>query len=76
MASGYGSFHWDADMGWVFTQETSQGKISISHLANRGVNRFYEIGEVISQCGSTGRLSAGPHVHIEGPPAIRSVFGM
>ncbi|ADF42442.1 putative peptidase [Synechococcus phage S-CBS2] len=70
MANGHGTFHWDHDMGWVFTQ----GNISISHLDHKGVDRFYTVGEVISACGSTGRLSAGPHVHIEGPPEVLSRF--
>ena len=76
MTSGYGSFHWDHDMGWVFTQEGPQGTVSISHLAERGPNRYYGVGEIVSRCGSTGRLFAGPHVHVEGPPIIRSVFGL
>jgi len=70
MANGMGTFHWDHDMGWVFTQ----GDTTISHLAHRGVDRFYTIGEVISACGSTGRLSHGPHVHVEGPPAVLQRF--
>lgn len=70
MTNGHGTFHWDHDMGWVFTQ----GDTSISHLAHKGVDRFYTVGEVISRCGSTGRLSAGPHVHIEGPPSLLSRF--
>ena len=76
MANGYGKFHWSRDMGWVFTQETSVGTISISHLRYKGSDGFYQEGQVVSQCGSTGRLSAGPHVHVEGPPLIRSIFGL
>lgn len=76
MGNGYGRFHWSRDMGWVFTQETSVGTISISHLRYKGVDGFYQAGQVVSQCGSTGRLSRGPHVHVEGPPVINSFFGL
>jgi len=70
MANGYGSFSWSPTMGWVFTQ----GDIVLSHLRNRGVDRYYNVGEVVSACGSTGRLSNGPHVHIEGPPEVLKGF--
>ena len=73
IGQGLGTFHWDHNMGWVFTQ----GDITISHLAERGLDRFYEPGEQVSTCGSTGRLSAGPHIHVEAPPpVIRSVYGL
>lgn len=70
MTNGMGAFYWSRNMGWVFIQ----GDIAISHLAYRGIDRFYNIGEVVSACGSTGRLSRGPHVHVEGPPEVLRRF--
>lgn len=70
ISNGYGSFSWSHEKGWTFTQETPEGKISMSHLKYKGVNRFYTIGEVVSACGNTGAYSTGPHIHVEAPPHI------
>lgn len=79
MIDGYGFFKYDAYMGWQFIQTGSDGtRVTMSHLARRGTNTWYQQGEQVSECGSTGRWSMGPHVHIDGssPPRIRSVFGL
>lgn len=79
MADGYGHFVRDRDMGWQFVQVTSHdGVITLSHLGEPRQGRWYRQGEEVSVCGSTGRLSAGPHVHIDGskPLSIMAVFDL
>ena len=77
MGNGYGQFHWEHEKGWTFVQSTPLGEIRMSHLAFKGVDRFYNVGEVVNACGSTGAYSTGPHVHIEAPPSIlKQVYGM
>ncbi|WGL30689.1 lysozyme [Synechococcus phage S-CRES3] len=70
MSNGYGRFEWDHYKGWTFIQETPEGEIRISHLKHKGVDRFYNVGEVFSACGNTGAYSTGPHLHVEAPPHI------
>jgi murein DD-endopeptidase MepM/ murein hydrolase activator NlpD len=76
---GYGFFRYDGDMGWQFIQTSREGaRVVLSHLAGAGLNTWYTKGQQISTCASTGRLSSGPHVHVDGsdPPVIRAVFGL
>lgn len=79
MMDGYGFFSYDGDMGWQFTQTGRDGlRIVLSHLQGPGANTWYLEGQQVASCGSTGRLSAGPHIHIDGtdPPRILAVFDL
>jgi len=60
---GFGSARFDYNMGWVFTLRGLTEDHSYSHLATVVPAGDYKLGDVVGTCGSTGRLSAGPHVH-------------
>jgi len=62
---GYGTFHYSYRMGWVFVIRYEDRKTSYSHLKEVGPMKYYQEGEVIGTCGSTGIWSSGPHVHFE-----------
>ena len=57
--SGFGSGQWDYDLGWVF----SIGGHRYAHLLSVLPPGHYEVGDTVGFCGSTGRLTTGPHVH-------------
>jgi len=64
--SGEGRSHRDYHMGNVFVLRDKNGLVtSYSHLSSTKPSGTYQRGDVIGYCGSTGKLSTGPHLHFE-----------
>ena len=64
--SGRGDSFYSYEMGNVFVLKGENGLItSYSHLLSTNKKGVYNRGDVIGYCGSTGRLSTGPHLHFE-----------
>lgn len=60
---GYLTKDFDPDMGHVALLKGETYTSSYSHLSVVMAPGWYEAGDTIGTCGSTGRLSTGPHVH-------------
>ena len=61
--AGQLTYHWDADLGKTATIKGPQYITTYSHLSVVAPPGWYDKGAVIGQCGVTGRLTTGPHVH-------------
>ena len=52
-------------MGWVFVHRFGEAKSIYAHLQEPAPAGYYNQGDVIGICGSSGAWSTGPHVHFE-----------
>ena len=62
---GYGTHYWSSRMGWVFVHRFGEAKSIYAHLQEPAPAGYYNQGDVIGICGSSGAWSTGPHVHFE-----------
>lgn len=64
--SGKAEVYYDFQMGNVVKLYGEDGIItSYSHLSKTKGNGMYNVGDIIGECGSTGTLSSGTHLHFE-----------
>ena len=59
------NYQWSSRLGNVATIRNGDQKTLYAHLQVIGPRGWYNEGEVIGACGSTGSWSTGPHVHFE-----------
>ena len=61
--AGQLSIGYDHDLGNTVTIKGSNYITTYSHLSVMAPPGWYDKGVVIGECGNTGRLTTGPHVH-------------
>ena len=61
-------------MGWVFVHRLGESRSIYAHLQEPAPAGYYNQGDVIGICGSSGSWSTGPHVHFEHNQPYRCVY--